>query len=703
MPSTLPGSGAVPWSNAAELWPALTRQALERSACVQAVTAAGACGAVAVTTWLQPEADHGGHFVWLALLLCIVGGTFVLQRHWVRHAELKTRWRVARWQLASGSLLAAALWGAYAVWLWPHQRGAESLVSLAALAMVAAAGAQALAPLQAVAHAYAAMVLIPAAWGMLRGDSTQHVLTSLLAVLFYGYVAIRVRQSNRHTVSTLRLARKYARLRHNAQKDQACGDKLRRRLDAANAGLLEARSQTLQARERVLELEHLLQERERATARLAELATQDAVTRLVNRDAIVQQLESAIAAGGRPCVLFLDLDRFKEVNDAMGHFSGDVVLRQVSKRLKAALGTQGLVGRWGGDEFVVVIAEALGDAELLAIAEGLRQAVSAPLNVGGQSVRIDACVGVARHPEHGSDAQALIRSADMAVYAAKNEGRACVRSFEAALAASSQRRYEIAQALRSAKLDREFHLVFQPLTSLHDGRLHALETLLRWKNRTLGAVTPAEFIPIAEESGAIIALGRWVLERACAAAANWPGESAPIVSVNVSVVQLLRSDFPADVSAALQASGLPPNRLEIEITESVFANDAQRLEAALAALRALGVRIAIDDFGTGYSSLAYLHRLQVDAVKIDQSFVRRIDGDAGCSIVTAIVSIARSFGIACVAEGVESAEQCQKLRELGVDIGQGWYFGKPMPAGETAAEQLAPQAHELKPAQLALV
>ena len=551
---------------------------------------AAACGAVAVSLWLQPWREQEARLVWLVWLLCLLGGTFLLQRQWLRRAALERR------------------------------------------------------------------------------RAHQHALV------------------HRH-----------------AQKVQARYDKLRRRLDAANAGLLDARSQALQARERVLQLEQLLQERERATARLAELATQDAVTRLVNRDAILQQLESAIHAGGQPCVLFLDLDRFKEVNDAMGHFSGDVVLRQVSKRLKAALGTQGLVGRWGGDEFVAVLAESLGDADLLAVAEELRQAVSAPLNVGGQSVRIDACVGVARCPDHGDDAEALVRSADMAVYAAKSEGRGCVRAFEAALAQRSQRRYEIAQALRSANPDREFHLEFQPLTSLRDGRLHALETLLRWNGRTLGAVPPAEFIPIAEESGAIIGLGRWVLGQACAAAAGWPGEAAPIVSVNVSVVQLLRSDFPADVSAALQASGLPAHRLEVEVTESVFAADAERLEAALGGLRALGVRIAIDDFGTGYSSLAYLHRLQVDAVKIDQSFVRRIDGDAGCSIVTAIVSIARSFGIACVAEGVESAEQYLKLRELGVDLGQGWYFGKPMPAGETAAEQHDTRAHETNSAQLALV
>ncbi len=527
----------------------------------------GACGAAAVSLWLQPWREQEARLVWLAWLLCLLAATFLWQRQWLRRAALERR-----------------------------------------------------------------------------------------------------------------LARRHALTHRNAQKVQARYDKLRRRLDAANASLLDARSRALQARERVLQLEQLLQERERATARLAELATQDAVTRLVNRDAILQQLESAITAGGRPCVLFIDLDRFKEVNDAMGHFSGDVVLRQVSKRLKSALGTQGLVGRWGGDEFVAVVAGAPDDAALLMLAQGLRQAVSAPLNVGGQSVRIDACVGVARYPEHGDDAQALVRSADMAVYAAKNDGRGCVRPFEAALAERSQRRYEIAQALRSANPDREFRLEFQPLTSLRDGRLHAMETLLRWNSRSLGTVAPAEFIPIAEESGAIIGLGRWVLGQACAAAAGWPGEVAPIVSVNVSVVQMLRSDFPGDVSAALQSSGLSAHRLEVEVTESVFAADAQRLEAALGALRALGVRIAIDDFGTGYSSLAYLHRLQVDAVKIDQSFVRRIDGEAGCSIVTAIVSIARSFGIACVAEGVESAEQYLKLRELGVDIGQGWYFGRPMPA-----------------------
>lgn len=653
----------------------------------------------------HPQGEHGSVFTWLALMLCVLGGTLMLQRHWLQQADLKSRWAQARWQLSVSVLPAAALWGVYAAWQWPAQQGGEALVSMSVLAGVAGAGAVVLAPLQYLAQCYAAAVLVPAVVGMVAGDSHEQLLTAVLVALYHGCVALCVRHLHRQAASTLQLSRKYARLRHTAQKEQSRSDKLKRQLNVANARLLGAKSQALQSRERVRELEQQLQESERSAARLSERATQDTVTRLVNRDAILHHLESALGKGGCPCVLFLDLDRFKEVNDAMGHFSGDVVLRQVSKRLKAALGTQGLVGRWGGDEFVAVVAQAPGDAEVLAIAEGMRQAVSEPLNVGGQSVRIDACVGVARYPEHGSEAEALIRNADMAVYAAKNEGRACVRLFEASLAERSQRRYEIAQALHSARLDRELHLVFQPLTLLHDGQLHALEALLRWKNRTLGVVAPAEFIPIAEESGAIIALGRWVLERACATAAAWPGEAAPIVNVNVSVVQLLRSDFPADVSAALQASGLPANRLEIEVTESVFANDAQRLEAALAALRALGVRIAIDDFGTGYSSLAYLHRLQVDAVKIDQSFVQRIDGDAGSSIVTAIVSIARSFGIACVAEGVESAEQYLRLRELGVDIGQGWYFGRPMPAGDTAAERHGPLAHEAAahPTQVALM
>ena len=669
--------------------PALTRRALERMVFALLAQAVGACVVVAMGLQ-QPGLDHDLHVGWLLLMLGVLGASFVLRRHWLSHAEFKRRWREVRRVLWACAFVAAALWGAYAAWWWPQQQGPQALVSMAVLAGVVATGIAALAPLQRLAQCCAALVLVPAAVGMVVAGTNEHVLTGVLVLLYHACMAQRTRQIHRHTVAVLRLTRKYARLRHAAQKDQLRGDKLRRRLDAANARLLEAKAQVLQARERMNELEQQAQERERTAARLTELATHDAVTRLVNRDAILQQLEASLGGDHRPGVLFLDLDRFKEVNDAMGHFSGDVVLRQVSKRLKAALGTQGTVGRWGGDEFVAVITHAAGDEALLAIAEGLRQAVSAPLNVGGQSVRIDACVGVARYPEHGRHAEALIRNADMAVYAAKNEGRACVRLFEPALAERSQRRYEIAQALRHANPEREFHLVFQPLTSLHDGRLHALETLLRWKSRTLGEVAPTEFIPIAEESGAIVALGRWVLERACAAAVGWPGELAPIVNVNVSVVQLLRSDFPADVSAALRASGLPAQRLEIEVTESVFAADAQRLEAALGALRALGVRIAIDDFGTGYSSLAYLHRLQVDAVKIDRSFVQHIEGDSGSSIVTAIVSIARSFGIACVAEGVESAEQCVKLRELGVDIGQGWYFGQPMPAGETAAERPGP-------------
>ena len=429
-------------------------------------------------------------------------------------------------------------------------------------------------------------------------------------------------------------------------------------------------------------------ERRRAEERLAHMAHHDALTGLPNRVLFREHTRRALARarrGGGLAVMCLDLDRFKPVNDTLGHPVGDALLRAVADRLRACAREADLVARLGGDEFAVVQEAASSQpADATGLARRLVEALAAPFEVEGHQVVVGASVGVALVVDAPDDADSLLKCADLALYRAKADGRGTWRFFEAGMDARMQARRALEMDLRRALADGQLEVFYQPLVEAGRGGVSGFEALLRWRHPARGMVPPAAFIPLAEEIGLIGPIGIWALRQACAAVASWPGDLK--VAVNLSAAQFRDRALADEVARALADTGLHPARLELEVTESLLLADDEGVLAMLHELRALGVRIAMDDFGTGYSSLSYLRRFPFDKIKIDQSFVRGLGEREDCAaIVRAVVGLGRALGMAVNAEGVETAEQFAALRAEGCGEVQGYLFSKPLPAAEIPA------------------
>ncbi len=428
-----------------------------------------------------------------------------------------------------------------------------------------------------------------------------------------------------------------------------------------------------------------ISERHAAESRLAHVARHDGLTGLPNRLLFTERLAGSLARARRGdgiAMLCLDLDRFKLVNDALGHGAGDELLRMVAKRLRECTRETDLVVRFGGDEFVIVQEKAKQPDESTALAKRLVEIMGMPFVIDGQDVLIGVSIGIALSLDGLETGEALLKRADLALYRAKNDGRGTFRFFEREMDAAMQKKRALELDLRRALHDKDFEVFYQPL--VQSAGIAGFEALLRWRHPERGMISPVEFIPIAEETGLIGAIGAWVLEQACADAATWPG--ALKVAVNLSPLQFQLRSLVDDVATALSDSGLPPTRLELEITESVLIQDGDSVLKTLHALRAMGIRIAMDDFGTGYSSLSYLRRFPFDKIKIDQSFVKGITEQEDCrTIVRAVIGLGRSLHMAVNAEGVETEEQLEALRSEGCSEIQGYFFSKPRPAGEVAA------------------
>jgi len=424
--------------------------------------------------------------------------------------------------------------------------------------------------------------------------------------------------------------------------------------------------------------------------RLFQLAHYDSLTNLPNRQTFSERIRHAIAVATRRntklAVMFVDVDHFKTINDSLGHDAGDSVLRVVAERIAGCLRESDTVARIGGDEFVILIEDG-GDSfdGFEVVATKLAKAVAQPTTVNGYDLFVELSMGICVFPQDGLDAETLLRNADTAMYRAKGAGRNCWRFFDESMARSVARKLELETALRRAVERGELALVYQPQVALLSGCIVGVEALLRWNRPNLGTVPPLEFIPLAEESGLIVSIGKWVLETACAQAAKWLQENrgALRMAVNISARQIYHKDFVQEVARILTATGLPAEMLELEITESSILENLDETVRKLQQLKMMGMTIAIDDFGTGYSSLSYLKQLPLDRLKIDRSFVKDTPDDRDdCAIVNTIVAMSTSLGLSAIAEGVENREQLEFLRAGGCNEIQGYLISKPLPAQE---------------------
>jgi len=430
-----------------------------------------------------------------------------------------------------------------------------------------------------------------------------------------------------------------------------------------------------------------LSEHKRAQAEIQHLFNHDALTGLPNRRQFMERLTDLIARarhrGTSLAVLLLDLDHFREINDIQGQEAGDALLRMVAERLSDRLREIDTLGRLGGDEFAVVQSDLHGPGEVAGLAQRLLQAFAEPFQLDGTEVSIEASMGIAIHPSDGDQAEALLRNAVKALDRSKTEGGRSYRYFEPEMDASQRERRELEQDLRRAIDSGGLALHYQPQLDCWTGEISGFEALVRWPHPERGMISPGQFIPLAEETGLIIALGDWVLRQAIREASSWPGTLR--IGVNLSAVQFRDGGLPEVVAGYLEQFGLAPERLELEITESLVMSDSQATLDQLGFLKSLGVRIAMDDFGTGYSSLGYLRRYPFDKLKIDRSFVLDLETDQEArTIVRAVVGLARGLGLPVTAEGVERREQLEILTEEGCDEVQGFLLGRPMPASMLA-------------------
>jgi diguanylate cyclase (GGDEF)-like protein len=441
-------------------------------------------------------------------------------------------------------------------------------------------------------------------------------------------------------------------------------------------------------------------EKSRTFQQIAYAARHDALTGLPNRALFFETLARALGRVGEDgslAVLYLDLDHFKRVNDTLGHPVGDALLKKMARRLRRCVGARGAVARLGGDEFAVILGPIVSTAEVAALADEIGEAVRAPLSFDGYDVDVDVSIGAAIAPEHGDAVEELVKKADVALYDVKKAGRGAFRLFRPEMTARAIERMEVERDLRRALANNEFELHYQPIVSLADDRIVAVEALARWRHPQRGLVPPAEFIPIAEEIGLIDALGEWVVRTACAEAVGWPSDAR--IAVNVSARQFAGRGLVATVIDAVRSAGLRPGRLELEVTESVFLDNSEANLAIMRELTDFGVTLALDDFGAGFSSLGYLQTFSFSRIKIDRAFVAGLpERRESSAIVRALSQLAQTLHIDVTAEGVETSRQMREVQSLGCTEMQGFLFARPCPAAEL--RRLLQQAPQVSPATL---
>ena len=425
-------------------------------------------------------------------------------------------------------------------------------------------------------------------------------------------------------------------------------------------------------------------ERQRSEERIAHMARHDALTDLPNRVMLRERLEhelKRVKRGECLAVLCLDLDQFKAVNDALGHAVGDELLKLVADRLRGCTREPDTVARLGGDEFAIIMTQMQQATDAAALAKRIRESIVKPYHINGHQIVSDISIGISVAPMDAMDAEELMRNADMALYGAKDDGRGTYRFFEPEMNTRMKARRELEMDLRKALVGKEFELHYQPLVNLETNDVNGFEALLRWNHPTRGLISPADFIPIAEETGLIVPLGEWVLKAACYEAVSWPDHIK--IAVNLSPAQLNNRNLLSTVISALGETGMSPHKLQLEITETVLLQNTFSTLATLHELRKLGVQVALDDFGTGYSSLSYLRSFPFDKIKIDRSFIQDLsNGAEPAAIVNAVANLAKCLNMTSTAEGVETQQQREMLQAIGCTEMQGYLFSKARPAAE---------------------
>jgi diguanylate cyclase len=633
---------------------------ISAAAAIGLVLSAGASAAAAGALW------WGAAFLFMMFLRALLfGGYGVKMRRGGGDSEPLA---VQRWSLAYRALVltAGALFALWPLLFFPEMDPLHRLTSTVILGSLAGGSIAILSIERGLALAYGALIILSYSVMLIAIGGFGERVCGYLGLLYMSAMVFSVGRTHRSIIDSLVLSHRNAGLaeRLNAQS---------RDLQEANTSLAAAQDDLRQTN---TQLEQRILER---TVELQRLATRDSLTGLANRSRLAELAETHLVQREDAATLFfVDLDGFKEINDTMGHAVGDLVLTEVAARLVGHAGEVHALSRWGGDEFVILRSSDGDHDEEMRYAERLRTALQAPMQGQPQTVRINACIGVAHWPRDGKTLQELIDSADLAVYSAKAQGRGVIRAFDDALAEQGRRQLELRKTLaRQLEQDcPDFRLVYQPIYDVAGSRLSGVEALLRWHHPQLGEVSPVEFVPLAERSGDMVELGIWVLREACRFGAGFDRAQLPSVCVNVSVQQLLSANFVQDLTSILRDAGLEGDRLTLELTESVFISDYEHIAGVFRRIDSLGVHIAIDDFGTGYSSLSYLQRLPADILKIDGSFVRALD-DGGLPIIDASVSLARAFGMKVVAEGIEQPSQLETLIRLGADSVQGFLLGMP--------------------------
>jgi diguanylate cyclase (GGDEF)-like protein len=636
--------------------------------------------------------------LWLAALAIVTLARVYLTVLFRRASLSAADVRVWRAYFVVGAVVAGLVWGSSAFLLYPEGSVIHQVFLAFVLGGMLLGAAATLTPVFPAFVLFAACLLLPLVARFLGAGDYIHDAMGVLALIFLLAMLVVGKRIRDFVAESLALQYEKRELITHLTRTAERAASLNSELMAAQNDLRSA-NQALENRvaERTAALEEANRRKDEFLAQLEHRASHDALTNLLNRSAFHDALSRLIAHAGRSgerlVVLYLDLDRFKVVNDSLGHASGDQLLTCIAERLRACVRQSDVVARLGGDEFAVVLADTTHVMAAAAVARKILGEIEQPVTLLAQEVVTCTSIGAAVYPEDGLDADTLLKNADIAMYRAKQKGRARVCFYTEDLNERANERLRLESALRRAISRQEFELHYQPRIDVRSRRITSVEALVRWQPAGGELVGPSRFIPLAEETGLIVPLGLWVLRAACTQMREWRDAGHDIrVAVNLSARQLREADFIAGLGGILAECGLEARHLELEITESVAMQDPGEMSHLLVALSELGVSIAIDDFGTGQSSLAYLKRFPIDSLKIDQSFVHGISADpTDESIVRSILALGKNLNLTLIGEGVESEEQRGFLEAEGCDEVQGFFCSTPKPAKELTKELLAVQ------------